>query len=83
MNTKKLELIGLVSLAVFSIAAVGVMTASRTGNGGADAQINLLASTSLIQNAQASPIEHADGVKQKVVVAREQAPIYIDLGARF
>jgi hypothetical protein len=83
MNAKKLELIALASVMLFSIAAVGAATASRTGAVDADLQANVPATTTLISSAQASPLEHVDAKGAQVARSEERAPIYLDLGAKF
>jgi hypothetical protein len=82
MNAKKLELIGLASLAAVSIVAVGLATMGR-GAIPTVGQTDLLVSASLITNAQASPIERAAAPKPDVAKAAEEIPIYLDLGAKF
>jgi hypothetical protein len=83
MDAKKMEMIGLASLTVFSIAVVGFATAGRTATVDAVAQTNTLATSLLISNAHASPMAHVEKVKPELATADEQAPIYLDLGARF
>lgn len=83
MNANKLELLGLVSLTVCSIAAVGFATGARTGTPGIAPQMAVVESASLIASAHASQLESVDNAKPKTVAAPEQAPIYLDLGAKF
>jgi len=81
MDAGKFELFGLASLAAVSILAVGLATASRSGSAVAT-QTSALTIIPLVANAQAAQIEPSAKPKMNASV-EEQAPIYLDLGAKF
>lgn len=83
MNTKKLELIGLVSLFALGIVAVDLEMMGRTRSFN-DEGTYVLTTPSLISSAQASPLEHSAMTKTAdESTTSEKAPIYLDLGAKF
>ena len=75
--SRKLELVGLLVLFVGSLVMIGLSISARSGNA------EPARATTFITEANASPIEKKPLDEHPAKPGDAEAPVYLDLGARY